>query len=227
MTAEAVRSRTFCFCVPVRFGVFIMSTLFLICAATIGAVGCYSATHKEQAHLTRNQEVSVVIVSISYTVLAIISLFGLIGAIIKRRSFVFMYSSIVSWHLGCSLVTGAYFIYTLYHKVGEQDVNNCIAENSSDDTKVQDCKAAFDFIRGITIGIYIVFWLFELWGCLVVADYVAQLREEDEGKDEPGCPPPAEMAASAPPLATTYNYRHQYSFSAPKNSYGRQDATNV
>lgn len=66
-------------------------------------------------------------------------------------------------------MTGAYFIYTLYHKVGEQDVNNCIAENDSDITKVEDCKAAFDFVRGITIGIYIVFWLFELCASLFLS----------------------------------------------------------
>ena len=32
----------------------------------------------DQAHLTRNQEISVVITSLSYTVLAIISLFGFV-----------------------------------------------------------------------------------------------------------------------------------------------------
>ena len=87
-----VRSHTFCFCIPVRFGVFILSTLFLLGGGIIAIAGWYGATHKstwrvysprshpyrsiEDAHLTRNHEVSVVIISLSYTVLAIVSLFG-------------------------------------------------------------------------------------------------------------------------------------------------------
>jgi hypothetical protein len=52
-------------------------------------------------------------------------------------------------------------------------------------------------------------------GWLITADYVSQLKEEEP----PAYPPPAEIAATAPPLATTYNYRNQYSFSAPENSF--------
>jgi hypothetical protein len=42
----SVRARTFCFCIPVRFGVFILSTLCLLGSAVITAIGWYSAAHK-------------------------------------------------------------------------------------------------------------------------------------------------------------------------------------
>jgi hypothetical protein len=93
----------------------------------------------------------------------------LIGTIIKRRTFVAMYRSIISLHLGFSIATGAYFIYTLFHKVGEEDVNNCIANNMRNHLKAKDCKKQFEITRAMVIGLFIVFWLFELCASLFLS----------------------------------------------------------
>ncbi len=84
--------RTFCRCIPVRFGVFIMSLLGCIGGSVMAGLGWYSTVHKgkwrliflyylliifvEETYLSRNQEVSVVIASLSYTILGALSLFG-------------------------------------------------------------------------------------------------------------------------------------------------------
>jgi len=217
------RSQRCCFIFPVRIGVFIVSTLFLIGATVAAATGWYGATHREKVHMTKNQEISAVISAISNTVLAIVSLFGLIGAIIKRRSFVSAYSSVMMWHLGFSIVSGAYFIYTLFHKVGQHEVDNCLARHSKDSNKEEECRKDVHYFRGVIIALYIICWLLQLWGCLITAEYVSQLKEAAE----PAYPPPAEFAATAPPLATTYNYRNQYTFSTPDNSFGQNNASNV
>jgi len=213
------RSHTCCVIIPVRIGVFIVSTLFLIGSTIFAIGGWYGALHREKVHMTKNQETSIVFFSLSHTALAIFSLFGLIGAIIKRRSFVSAYSSVMSCHLGFSLGISVYFIYTLFFKVGEEDVNNCIANHSKDSNKEEECKKDFHYFRSMLIGFSIIFWLLQFWGYLIVAQYVSQLKEEDE----PAYPPPAEIAATAPPLATTWN---PYSFSTPQNSYGQQNASN-
>jgi len=46
------RSHTCCFIFPVRIGVFIVSTLFLIGATVAAATGWYGATHRGTWHLT-------------------------------------------------------------------------------------------------------------------------------------------------------------------------------
>jgi len=85
-------SRTFCHCIPVRFGVFIMSILGCTGGAVMAGLGWYSAVHKgkwhlillyhvlivfvEETYLTANQEVSVVFACLSYTILAVVSLLG-------------------------------------------------------------------------------------------------------------------------------------------------------
>jgi peptidoglycan biosynthesis protein MviN/MurJ (putative lipid II flippase) len=144
----------------VRLGVIIMSMLGFAGGSIIAGLGWYAASHRDQTHLTRNQEISVVITSLSYTALAIISLLGLIGAFTKRQSFVSLYNTMVWYHLGFSIVTGAYFLYTLFRTVGDDDVNNCVSSNTSQSTR-DECQRAFDVVRGITIGLYIFLWLIE------------------------------------------------------------------
>jgi len=217
-----VSSRKFCCCIPVRLGVLIMSMLGFAGGSIIAGVGWHAATHRDQSHLTRNQEISVVITSLSYTVLATISLFGFIGAIKKRQSYVSLFSTMVSYHLGFSIATGAFFIYTLFHKVGREDVNNCISGSTSQ-SKQDECQSQFHAARAFIIVLYILFWLFEFWGCVIVSQYVGQLQMEEAGD----IPAPAPMATSAPPMATTYNYGAQYAFSQPGSSLGQRDASIV
>ncbi|KAH9991997.1 hypothetical protein BJV74DRAFT_835667 [Russula compacta] len=212
-----VRSHKFCCCIPVRLGVFVMSTVGLLGATIVAAVGWHSVVDREQLHLSKNQDVSLVLTSISYSILAIVSLFGLIGTIIKRRSFISSYGTVLYWHLGFNLVSGVILIFTLFHKVGDNDVNTCVANDSDDSNRQEDCQNAFKVVRGLIIAVYIIFWLLELWGCVIVGKYVEQLQEE-EVLDYP---PPAQMGASAPPMATTYNYGSQYAFSQSDNSYGK------
>lgn len=64
-------------------------------------------------------------------------------------------------HLGFSIGIGAYFIYTLFKKVGEEDVNNCIAYYIIDSNKEEECEKDFHFFRSMMIGFLIVFWLLQ------------------------------------------------------------------
>jgi len=217
-----VRSHTFCCCLPVRFGVFVATVLGILGGSIIAILGWLTVTHKDHAHLTGNQDISLALASLSYTVLAIVSIFGLTGAITKRGDFLTLFSSVVLWHLGFSIVTGSFFLYTLFHKVGDQDVSNCVS-GSVDPTAQADCKKAFEVVRGIIVCLHIIFWLTELWACFIVAQYVEQLKEEEV----PDYPPPAMITASAPPMATTYNYGAKYGFAQPENSFGLPNVNNV
>ena len=98
-----------------------------------------------------------------------------IGTINRRQSYVSLYNTLVWYHLGFSIATGAYFIYTLFHKVGDEDVNNCISGSTSP-SKQDDCQRQFHVARAFIIGIYIFFWLIELcmfpppWFAIVFVD---------------------------------------------------------
>ncbi len=62
-------------------------------------------------------------------------------------------------------MAGAYFIYTLFHKVGRDgNLNNCISSYDGDLIGQYTCVKEFEVYRGVIISIYIVFCLLELCG---------------------------------------------------------------
>jgi hypothetical protein len=86
----------------------------------------------------------------------------LIGAVIRRHSFVSLYNTALWSHLALNITAGAYFIYTLFHKVGDDDLNNCIASYVGDLISQYTCAQEFEIYRRVIITIYVVICLFEL-----------------------------------------------------------------
>ena len=86
----------------------------------------------------------------------------LIGTIIKRRSFISLYNMVVWSHLALNIAAGAYFIYTLFHQVGEDDLNNCFFSYFYDGTSQNECEEEFQIYRVVIICVYIFFCLLEL-----------------------------------------------------------------
>lgn len=90
------------------------------------------------------------------------SLHSLIGTIIKNKSYVSAYSTLVWLHLGVSIATGAFFMYNLFHRSGDTEsdaISSCESKNGDDD---DTCKKAFELARGIIVALLVVFWLLEL-----------------------------------------------------------------
>jgi hypothetical protein len=65
-------------------------------------------------------------------------------------------------HLALNITSGAYFIYTLFHKVGDDDLDNCIESYVGDLIGQYTCGKEFEIYRGVIISIYVVLCLFEL-----------------------------------------------------------------
>lgn len=86
----------------------------------------------------------------------------MIGTVTRNRPFVSLYSTAVWSHLALNIVSGAYFIYTLYHKVGDYDLNNCVASYEGDLISQFTCAKEFMIYRGVIISIYLVLVVFEL-----------------------------------------------------------------
>jgi len=113
-----------------------------------------------------------------YLLLAIVSLFGLVGVITKRRKFVVMYWVMLVIHLGFSVVASIFSLNALF-KSATSDVTRCV--NGSPNPKdLQNCKQAMTVTKGIAVAVCIFVWLLEIYGCIVVDSYVKQLADEED-----------------------------------------------
>jgi len=206
-----VRSRKFCCCLPVRFGVFVIAILGILGGGLVSVGGWLQIKQLPESSLDQRNEVALWIQTIMYTLLAILSLFGLIGVFSKTRSFISVYATMLYGHLGFSIATGIFYLYTLFYQTGDNDIQSCI-DGSTDDIKKEACQKGFEIFRGVIVGVFVLIWLIELYGCIIVANYVSQLDEEEAAKY---------------PVSTYKNYNAQnYTFATQGHSYGGQGNSN-
>jgi hypothetical protein len=64
--------------------------------------------------LTTAQKVALIVTGVVYSILAIASLLGLIGAIGRKRGLVATYSTFLWFELAAQVAIGAFFIYSMF-----------------------------------------------------------------------------------------------------------------
>ncbi|TDL22532.1 hypothetical protein BD410DRAFT_722584 [Rickenella mellea] len=223
-----VRSRKFCCCLPVRFGVFVMSLFAMLFGGAVAVYAWVQVIHlKDQAVIANREKYSLIANAVVWSLISLASIFGFIGTIIKNRSFVSAYSTMLFVLLGFNIGSGILYIHSLFQSdVEDRNINQCIAGSTST-LKKETCRAGFKVGRTVLIVVYIVVWLFMLYGCMIVANYVGQLSEEEDLDNARAISAPAPVAPAYP--QTTYGeyntapaMTQQYPYAAPQNSFGKE-----
>jgi len=216
-----IRARKFCCCLPVRFGVFVMSSLGTIGGGLVCAAGWVQIVQLTQHPLSQMDVIALWIQTIMYTILAVVSLFGFIGACIKYRSFISLYFTMLAAHFVFSIIAGTYYLYALFHIDGQEAVESCI-NGSNDELTKEFCGEGRGLLKGIVVAIFVVIWLLELYGCIIVNNYIEQLAEEESMS----YPPMSSKPHVGPIPITTYNsYGAGYAFTNPM--YSARGGSNV
>jgi len=182
-SAIHVRSRTFCCCLPVRFGVFIL-TILGMAGGTLLAVAGWLQTIRMQGMLPKTNEIALYIHSSLYSLLALLSLFGFVGAIIRNRTMVSIFFMILVGHLVFSIFSGAFALYNIFNVTASDAIQKCISTPNADGQQVseEDCNRSYTVFKIIAVTVFVLVWLLEIWGCVITNNYISQLDEEDEAK---------------------------------------------
>ncbi|GBE84652.1 predicted protein [Sparassis crispa] len=175
----AVRTRMFCCCLPVRFGAACSALINFLAGVAFSAVGWYGVhqytTH--QVSLDKDEEVALILFSITYTLLVVTALLGLIGSLGAIRSLVKRYAVFLVFNTLLTIGVGIYWIWRLFHR----DANECSSlegEESAEQVVHYVCKKGFETIRIVIVIVLVIVWLFQIAGIAIVFDYVGQLNEE-------------------------------------------------
>lgn len=231
-------TRHFCCCLPVRFGVFVLSIGSIIGSGAYAATiwyAIYMSKVKNQLTLDKPQEVAFVIAGSIYTILFFLSVLGLIGSITRRRSLVSAYAQALWYMVGFQLASGAFFIYTLYRQ-NDANIQKCINEVKADNPNtphVEDiCRVATKAWKIGYIVVFIVTLLIHGYCALIVSRYVEQLTAEQSYRHTHKS---TSAAFSTPNAGSAYYPHHplgqstdnltqhhdgKYEFAAGQHSYG-------
>ncbi|KAJ7124928.1 hypothetical protein C8R44DRAFT_126772 [Mycena epipterygia] len=127
-------------------------------------------------HLPAGNKLAYIIQIAVYALLAILSVFGIIGAIFKKRGLIRIYFAILTVHVLFSIASGVFSLYRFFQDAPD-DVTKCI-NNSTDEGVIKACDKGMSVMKGVLVAVFIFVWLIEIWGCIIVNNYSKQLGEE-------------------------------------------------
>ncbi|KAJ7480735.1 hypothetical protein FB451DRAFT_1365156 [Mycena latifolia] len=206
-----VRSKKFCCCLPVRFGVFIMSIMALLGGGLVTTLTWIQVKNLGEHPLPKSDEITLYIVASMFSLLALVGAFGLIGAMGKNTTLVSIFGGMLNVHLAFSVLTGAFAIYSLFKSSNADAVAKCV-KGSTDQHVIDACKTALNVTKGLITGAYALSWIIELYGCIIVHNYVRQLHEEEDAKERSSAPMAGGYAVPVPVPS--------YAFTQPMQAHG-------
>jgi hypothetical protein len=166
-----VATRTFCCCIPVRAGVVMLSLIGLAGGVGITALGILTLKRHE------GSRVSAIIQTVVYLLLALVSIVGLVGAIIRKVALVRAFFGMLVAHLLFSIGTGIYAVFRSF-KESRHYVKACI-NSSTSPTVIQTCHNGATLLKVISMVVFFLAWFFEIWAIVIVHNYGRQLAEEE------------------------------------------------
>jgi len=181
--------RHFCCCIPVRAAVFISSLLSLLGSGLAAGVFFWlvhtidtrpDLLNETQVKITSGARVGIIVAGVIFVIIAVISLFGFVGSVIRNRRMVKAYSILI-WI--CFLLSLALTIFTSYLVFSKSSLIQCY------DKDLQQVSCSSIFSTGRKIGFLvsnIISLLIYLYICIVIRRYVDQLEDEQVYKNDFG-----------------------------------------
>jgi len=213
-----VRPRTFCCCLPVRLGVFFLSIVGLLGAGFIAGAAWWQIKQL-YAQPSTKPDIAIWIHAVTFSLVALVSLLGLLGACFRSRRAMTVYWIVLTTVLLLSIGSGAYTIYTIFARNSTNAILNCI---NADQLTRDVCAKSLKIIQWVIVAIYAVTWLLELYAITVVYSYSSQLLDEQRAKARGH----SFSSISNPAPLTMYNsvgapgQNNGYAFSRVDNSHG-------
>ncbi|TKY86494.1 hypothetical protein EX895_004643 [Sporisorium graminicola] len=182
--------RTFCCCIPARLGVLVLSPVSAVAAALLAYTQLYLLINYQAQYDTFEKAIRGALAGITI-LLALASLFGLLGAIFARRTMVSFYSNMLWLALVIFTVLGAIEIWQLFRNK-DRFVNSC---ETRTDLKTEDlqnffgvsfegqtdaaCKKLADVSAVVVAVLFGILVLVLMWLIGIVTKYKHQLQERD------------------------------------------------
>jgi len=167
----AVSTRTFCCCIPTRLGVILISLIGLLGGGTLAVAGALNASTMQ------GDKASIAITITIYLLLAIVSAIGLVGSVGRKPLLVKIYLVALIVHFLLSFALGIYALFRVF-KDGPSFISHCIDANHDVGNADVVCAEGLKVVKAISVTLFIVVWLFEIWGCVIVKGYKEQLEDE-------------------------------------------------
>jgi len=159
----------FCCCIPVRAGVIIMTVLGMLFSFVLSVALWYGVSTKNGE--TPGIVAALVIGGLVETFLFAASIFGLVGAIVRKLSFIRIYAVITYVHFVLNFGVAIWFLVAISSAATK--ANEVVCQESDD-----KCMKIFSFGKIAYIVVAGLVLVCEAYGAVIVTRYVNQLSSE-------------------------------------------------
>jgi len=173
-------TKYFCCCIPVRFGVFVISLLSLCIYSLVAASIWYAIIRPQDIHnfhLAGQSKTAFILIGVEASIVAIVSLLGLIGAIARKRGFISFYSAFLRGTLLAHLGLSIYYIIQIAKHWN--DTKEACQQNNNNSQDTSNLCNATPGVKIASIVVFVVALLINLYAVLIVSRYGHQLQEDD------------------------------------------------
>jgi len=191
-------SQKFCFCIPVRFGVFVLSFWSLIASGLCSGLGwaIIAKGDKNNVYLSKSLRTNIIIASVMFTIFALVALAGLIGSLVRSRQLVRTFTVFLWIQLIASLAYFIVFTVALFDKSFQSTlVKQCVTQVSAThantpassgvptaDEIQKGCGSVFGVSKVLFFVSYALFFFLTLYACVICHRYGSQLSQEKDMK---------------------------------------------
>uniref|UniRef100_A0A8H7XUL7 Uncharacterized protein n=1 Tax=Psilocybe cubensis TaxID=181762 RepID=A0A8H7XUL7_PSICU len=194
----------------------------------VAAIAWIKVAQLAKNPLDKVDAIALYVHAVMFTILAVLSVFGFLGTLTKSRRLISTFAIALAIHLGFSLASGAFTLYTVFHERTADAVARCLNESQlpdpdmDGDGEVKACRGAVALMKGVMVVVYVVTWFIQLYAYFIVERYVAQLADEEVAAATVVIPQSAlAMEQAAPMMSTTYgSFGPAYPFTAPGHAFG-------
>jgi len=197
-------------------GVFVLSLVSMTGGSIVATVGWMAVSQIKQHPVEITDEIALFIHSSIFTLLGLLGVFGFVGSLVKSRAMVIAFSVGLAIHLGLSIGSGIFTIYSIFKESSAEAVQKCL-DGKTDEETLQICKTGMNVVKGVMVAIYVIAWLIELYAYFIVERYANQLEDEEIARLTPIMP---QNVNQQPMMYTGYPQRFSYShYAESRRSY--------
>ncbi|KAF5393262.1 hypothetical protein D9757_000626 [Collybiopsis confluens] len=129
------------------------------------------------AKMDPHERTAFILAGLVETLLFIASALGFVGAIVRKQLFIQAYAYFIYIHFVVNIAVAGFFLYVVSH-FSSTAINKACVDTVKDSGAENQCSGLLSDLRTVYIVVVIVILVIELYGALILARYVHQIKTE-------------------------------------------------